>query len=85
MSNETIAGLLANLYGDPSDPTFSAQEPWIATTQQLEEAHLDAVCTGAEDAATAYAVEIRRSRREGPQETALGVLIGNQSGLCRVH
>lgn len=85
MSEGTVAGHLAVLYGDQTDPEFVTQDPWVPTLEQLEESHFAALCEGADEAAVAIATEIRRVRGEGFREAAVGELFGSKAGLWRLQ
>lgn len=82
---ETIAGLVANLYGDDSDPEFSAAEPWVATVSELEDSLRVALAGRDHEVANVIATEIRRLRGLPMQPTTPGHLYGSKAGLWRLH
>ena len=82
---ETVAGLVANLYGDEADPEFSSEQRWVATVADLEDSLLVALAGANHEVAEVIATEIRRLRGLPLQSTTPGQLYGSKAGLWRLH
>jgi hypothetical protein len=85
VNSETIAGILANLYGDPQDLAFVASDPWIPSAAELEDAFCSAVSAGNTDAAVLIAEEMSRLRGVPMQHTTPGLCFGSKAGLWRLQ
>lgn len=82
---ESVAGFMAALYGDPSDPVFSAAALCVLSVDELRASLLIAVDHMHVDAAQVIYDEIRRLTGAHDDPHARSLAYGSSAGLWRVH
>ena len=82
---ESIAGFMAALYGDPSDRAFSAAAPCVLSVEELRASMLIAIDHMHVDAAKVIYDEICRLTGAHDDPQARGLAYGSSAGLWRVH